>query len=48
MAEAKGRPSIAGAPVPFDRLLVAQAISEKIPLMTCDEEIVKSPLKTLW
>lgn len=33
---------------PFDRLLVAQAISEKIPLMTCDEEIVKYPLKTLW
>lgn len=26
---------------PFDLLLIAQAISEKIPLLSCDEEILK-------
>ncbi len=33
---------------PFDRLLVAQSISEKVPLVTCDEETVKYPLETVW
>jgi len=33
---------------PFDRLLVAQSISEIIPLVTCDKETVKYPIETLW
>ena len=33
---------------PFDRLLVAQSISEKIPLVTCDRETAKYPIETLW
>lgn len=33
---------------PFDRLLIAQSISEKIPLITCDPEILKYRVETIW
>ena len=33
---------------PFDRLLVAQSISEEIPLVTCDRETAKYPIEMLW
>lgn len=33
---------------PFDRLLIAQSISEKLILITADPLIKKYPVKTLW
>lgn len=33
---------------PFDRLLIAQAMIEKIPLITADEIIPQYPLQTHW
>jgi PIN domain nuclease of toxin-antitoxin system len=33
---------------PFDRLLIAQAASERVPILTIDPEIHKYPVKVLW
>lgn len=33
---------------PFDRLLVAQSQLESLPLVTCDEEIQRYDLETIW
>lgn len=33
---------------PFDRMLVAQAISEKLPIITIDPIIAQYPVKTIW
>lgn len=33
---------------PFDRMLVAQARSENITLMTADETLTKYPVEVLW
>ena len=33
---------------PFDRMLVAQALSEKLPIITIDQEIARYPVKTIW
>lgn len=33
---------------PFDRLLISQALSESIPLVTCDEEIAKYTVPVVW
>jgi PIN domain nuclease of toxin-antitoxin system len=33
---------------PFDRILVAQATVEKIPLVTGDRAILQYPIQTLW
>lgn len=33
---------------PFDRLLIAQALAEEIPLITNDSEIQKYTVQTVW
>ncbi|MGA8745437.1 MAG: hypothetical protein WB507_06210 [Solirubrobacterales bacterium] len=33
---------------PFDRLLVAQALTERIPLVSCDSGIVAHGVATIW
>jgi len=33
---------------PFDRLLICQAVTEELTLVTCDEEIQKYSLNTIW
>jgi PIN domain nuclease of toxin-antitoxin system len=33
---------------PFDRLLVSQAVVEKLPSLTADPEIPRYPVETLW
>jgi PIN domain nuclease of toxin-antitoxin system len=33
---------------PFDRLLVAQAVSEGLVIVTSDEKVCDYPVKTLW
>jgi len=33
---------------PFDRLLVAQAVSEGLVIITSDEKVCDYPVKTLW
>jgi PIN domain nuclease of toxin-antitoxin system len=33
---------------PFDRLLVAQALTERIPLVSCDAGIVAHGVATIW
>lgn len=33
---------------PFDRLLVAQAISESLPILTGDEKLREYPVKLIW
>jgi len=33
---------------PFDRLLIAQSIAEEIPLITCDPEITRYDVETVW
>lgn len=33
---------------PFDKLLVAQARMESIPILTSDQQIVRYPVKTIW
>lgn len=36
-------------PDPFDRQLIAQALSEKIPIVTCDEKFtLYAGLKVIW
>jgi PIN domain nuclease of toxin-antitoxin system len=33
---------------PFDRLLIAQAITESLPILTNDEKLSLYPVKVLW
>lgn len=33
---------------PFDRILVAQALTEGIPLVTSDPQVRRYPVETLW
>ena len=33
---------------PFDRLLIAQAITESLPILTNDEKFTLYPVKVLW
>jgi PIN domain nuclease of toxin-antitoxin system len=33
---------------PFDRLLIAQAIHESLPILTHDEAFVRYPVKVIW
>lgn len=33
---------------PFDRLLIAQAIRDRMTLVTCDPQIARYPVPTLW
>ncbi len=33
---------------PFDRLLVAQAVVERLPILTAGPEIPRYPVETLW
>lgn len=33
---------------PFDRMLVAQALHEGIPIVTRDEQIPRYPVQTIW
>lgn len=33
---------------PFDRLLVARAIAEKMPIVSCDEALAEYPVTLLW
>lgn len=33
---------------PFDRLLIAQAITESLPILTSDEKFSLYPVKVLW
>jgi PIN domain nuclease of toxin-antitoxin system len=33
---------------PFDRLLIAQAATERVPLVTCDPGIVAHGVATIW
>jgi len=33
---------------PFDRLLIAQAQVEKLPLITTDPEITRYPVQVIW
>jgi PIN domain nuclease of toxin-antitoxin system len=33
---------------PFDRLLIAQAIAESLPILTHDEKFSLYPVKTIW
>ena len=33
---------------PFDRMLVAQAIVEGLPIMTTDSDIIKYKIETIW
>jgi PIN domain nuclease of toxin-antitoxin system len=33
---------------PFDRLLIAQAIEEDLPIVTIDNLIVQYPVKNIW
>lgn len=33
---------------PFDRLLVAQAKLENLPILTADPQIAQYPIKTIW
>jgi PIN domain nuclease of toxin-antitoxin system len=33
---------------PFDKLLVAQARMENIPILTSDQQIARYPVKTIW
>lgn len=33
---------------PFDRLLVAQALAEGIPLLTADKQLAAYPIECLW
>jgi PIN domain nuclease of toxin-antitoxin system len=35
-------------PDPFDRLLVAQALAESVPIITPDEHIAKYPVEVIW
>jgi PIN domain nuclease of toxin-antitoxin system len=33
---------------PFDRLLIAQAITESLPILTQDEKFRQYPVKVIW
>jgi len=33
---------------PFDRILIAQAIAEGMPLVTSDRQIAEYPVRTIW
>jgi PIN domain nuclease of toxin-antitoxin system len=33
---------------PFDRMLVAQAMEEKLPILSCDPWFEKYPVKVIW
>jgi PIN domain nuclease of toxin-antitoxin system len=33
---------------PFDRILVAQALSERVPLITADPQIARYPVEVIW
>lgn len=33
---------------PFDRLLVAQAQLEQVPILTADQQIARYPVKVIW
>lgn len=33
---------------PFDRMLIAQAMVEGLPFVTCDKQIQKYPVQILW
>jgi len=33
---------------PFDRILVAQALEEKLPIVSCDPWFAKYPVKMIW
>ncbi len=33
---------------PFDRILVAQALEEKLPIVSCDPLLKKYPVKVIW
>ena len=33
---------------PFDRLIIAQALEEKLPLLNCDTAFDSYPIKRLW
>jgi len=33
---------------PFDRIIVAQALEEKLPIVTCDPWFAKYPVKVMW
>ena len=33
---------------PFDRILIAQAVAEGWPLVTCDRQIATYPVRVLW
>jgi len=37
-----------GAPDPFDRLLVARALAEDVPLVTGDPAITRYDVETTW
>jgi PIN domain nuclease of toxin-antitoxin system len=34
--------------IPFDRLIIAQAISEEMAVLTADSDFRKYPVKVLW
>lgn len=33
---------------PFDRILIAQAVAEGLPLLTPDEHIARYPIRVIW
>ena len=33
---------------PFDRIIVAQAITNDLTILTVDKDIIKYPVKCLW
>jgi PIN domain nuclease of toxin-antitoxin system len=33
---------------PFDRMLVAQALSEELPIITADPQIARYPVEVIW
>lgn len=33
---------------PFDRMLVAQALEEGVPIVTRDREVARYPIQTIW
>jgi len=41
-------PTFADHKDPFDRMLVAQAIVEGLPLLTADTKIPRYPVQTIW
>ena len=33
---------------PFDRILIAQALEDGIPIVTCDEQFSRYPIQVIW